>query len=301
MGIVTKGHGNRFTVFADNRYISCQLRGRVKYKADETTPVAVGDDVMIELVGDNEGVIEEVAPRRSVLSRPKIAVEGREHVLAANMDSLVVVASIDKPALKTGLIDRFIIAAQIGNLKPVIVLNKIDLGISAKTREIIDVYRGLDYRVFLTSALPEFEQDNDIELFREYLTEHRSILAGHSGVGKSSILNCLYPDLNLKIGDISRLTERGRHTTSHMELFRLPGGGFVIDSPGIKVLGLWQLERSELAFYYTEMESLLGQCRFSGCTHSHEPGCAVKAAHEAGRIAPFRYRNYLQIYDSLDA
>ncbi|MEZ5360102.1 MAG: ribosome small subunit-dependent GTPase A [Candidatus Zixiibacteriota bacterium] len=298
-GIVVKAHGTRYTVFADDCHIPCQLRGKVKFKAEESTPVAVGDDVTISLLDDGEGVIEEVAPRRSVLSRPKVAVEGVEHVLAANMDSLIVVASITKPALKTGLIDRFIIAAEIGNLQPVIVLNKIDLGLSDEIEGIINAYRNLGYAVFATSAIDGFDNENDIEAFHDYLKEHRSILAGHSGVGKSSILNCLYPDLNLKTGDISKLSERGRHTTSHIELFRLPDGGFVIDTPGIKVLGLWQMEKAELAFYYREMESLLGKCKFSGCTHIHEPGCAVKKALSDGKIADFRYRNYLQIYDSL--
>lgn len=299
-GIVTKALGNRFTVYADKRHILCQLRKKIKFNAVETTPVAVGDDVTISLISGDEGVIEEVLNRHSVLSRPKIAAEAFEHVLAANMDSLIVVASLKKPALKTGLIDRFIIAAQIGNLQPVIVLNKIDLGISDENRDIIGAYRKLGYPVFTTSALEEFSDGNEIEAFRKYLTEHRSILAGHSGVGKSSILNRLYPTMNLKTGDISKFM-RGRHTTSHIELFRLPDGGFVIDSPGIKVLGLWQLEKSDLAFYYAEMESRLGTCKFSGCTHIHEPECAVKEAVATGQIATFRYRNYLQIYDSLDA
>ncbi len=299
-GIVTKGHGNRFVVFADGRQISCQVRGKVKFKAEESTPVAVGDDVTITLVENNEGVIEEVAERRSLLSRPKVAVEGREHVLAANIDSLIAVASVKQPILKTGLLDRFIIAAQAGNLQPVIVLNKIDLDIDSETRDISLVYRDLGYQVFTTSAMETENDENQIEAFRTYLTHHRSILAGHSGVGKSSILNRLYPDLRLRTADISKTT-RGRHTTSHIELFHLPDGGFVIDSPGIKVLGLWQLEKSELIYYYTEMESLLGNCRFAGCTHIHEPNCAVKEALEAGKIALFRYQNYLQIYDSLDA
>ena len=298
-GIVTKGHGNRFVVFAEGKYISCQLRGKVKFKADETTPVAVGDDVIISSIQENEGVIEEVLDRKSVLSRPKIARETREHVLAANIDSLIVVAAIRSPEIKPGLIDRFIIAAELGNLKPVIVLNKIDMKVDENIRRIIDIYRGLNYTVFLTSAVADNTSGNEIMAFRDYLNSHRSILAGHSGVGKSTLLNRLYPGLNLKTADISPATDRGRHTTSHIELFHVSDNGFVIDSPGIKVLGLWQIEKDELIHYYREMVDLLGACRFTGCTHTHEPDCAVKEALAQGEISRLRYENYLQIYNSL--
>ncbi|MCK5126859.1 MAG: ribosome small subunit-dependent GTPase A [candidate division Zixibacteria bacterium] len=299
-GIVTRGHGNRFTVFANGEYISCQIRGKVKFNTEETTPVAVGDNVKITLTDNNEGVIEEVLPRYSVLSRQKVAQEGIEHVLAANIDSLIVVASIKKPALKVGLIDRFIIAAQLGNLTPVIVLNKADLGIDDEIKALIEDYRKLNYKFFVTSAIDDSSDGNEIDKFHDYLIKHRSILAGHSGVGKSTLLNRLYPGLNLKVADISKGTNRGRHTTSHIELFHLPDGGFVIDSPGIKVLGLWHIEKEDLVYYYHEMESLLGQCRFAVCTHTHEPDCAVKKAVSEGSISKIRYQNYLQIYESLD-
>ncbi len=300
-GIVTRGHGNRFIVFANDQEINCQLRGKVKFQTKETTPVAVGDDVIISLMANNEGIIEEVKPRRSVLSRPAIGRATREHVLAANIDSLVVVASIKQPQLKTGLIDRFLIASQIGGLNPVIVLNKIDLGLDDEIREIISIYRNLGYEIFLTSAIESDSVEKDgLEEFRNYLSNHRSILAGHSGVGKSSILNQLMPELNIPVAKVSQSTQRGRHTTSRMELFRLPSGGFVIDSPGIKVLGLWQVAKEDIFGYYPEMAKFAGKCRFTMCSHTHEPDCAVKRALKSGNISNMRYKNYTQIYESLE-
>jgi ribosome biogenesis GTPase len=294
-GIVTRGHGNRFIVYTDGRHYNCQLRKKVKFRTDKTTPVAVGDDVKITIVGDDEGVIEEVCKRRSVLSRPDVGREQKEHVLAANVDALIIVASVTSPILKPGLIDRFLIAARIGGLTPAIVINKIDLGLSPDDTEAVQIYKSLEYDLFLTSALT----GEGLDLFDKYLSRHRSILTGHSGVGKSTILNRLLPGINLRTKEISSATGRGRHSTSHIELFHLPHDGFVIDSPGIKVLGFWQLEKESLAEYYSEMLPYLDQCRFTRCSHIHEPDCAVKAAVESGDISALRYQNYEQIYRSL--
>ncbi len=316
-GIVTRGHGNRFVVFSEGTYYSCTVRKKVKYLTNLTTPVAVGDDVYFELTntevavgvgaeaGLPEGVIVEIQPRRSVLSRPAVGREQIEHVLAANVDSLAVVTSISEPILKPGLIDRFLIAAAIGNLEAAIVVNKIDLKGEFDPQEIANIYRPLGIDLFLTSAEPEGENassdssGNEINLFREYLRTHRTVLAGHSGVGKSSLLNRIYPGMNLKTSAISQRSGRGRHTTSHMELYHLPGGGAVIDSPGIKVLGLWQLDKKILDEYYPEMENIRTQCRFTGCSHIPEPNCAVKDAVKNGDISELRYNNYIQIYQSL--
>lgn len=294
-GIVTRGHGNRFLVYADGRLYFCQLRKKVKFKTDQTTPVAVGDDVKITVIRNGDGVIEEVLPRRSVLSRPAVGRETSEHVLAANIDSLVVVGSIKSPPLKPGILDRFLIAAQIGNLNPAIVINKIDLGLETPEREAVQVYRELGYNLFLTSGLC----GTGLAEFRRYLKQHRSILTGHSGVGKSTILNMLLPGVNLSTREISHASGRGRHATSRIELFHLPEGGFVIDTPGIKVLGFWQLERDRLAGFYPEMRPFLDACRFTHCSHIHEPECAVKDAVARNEISALRYRTYTQIYHSI--
>lgn len=294
-GIVTCAHGNRFIVFADQRQVDCQLRKKVKFKTDQTSPVAVGDDVDISVSDSGAGAIEAVQPRRSVLSRPVVGRETSEHVLAANIDCLVVVSSVKEPPLKTGLIDRFTITAGIGGLVPVIVLNKIDLGVDDDCRRIAETYRSLGYDVFLTSAV----DGRGLDDASAFLRAHRSIMAGHSGVGKSSILNRLLPGINLPTTGISEATGKGRHTTSHIEMYPLLNGGFVIDSPGIKVLGLWQLEKDQLDEHYPEMTDCRLECRFTHCSHLSEPDCAVKAAVDSGKIAPWRYQNYRQIYESL--
>lgn len=294
-GIVTRGHGNRFMVYAEGRHYSCQLRKKIKFKTKQTTPVAVGDDVLVTVIDDKEAVIEEVRDRRSVLSRPAVGQETIEHVLAANIDVLIAVASAKEPAFKPGLIDRFLIAAESGGLKPAIVINKIDLGLDDEIKEAIDIYRALGYDVFPTSAIDH----KGLREFGDFLKEHRSIMAGHSGVGKSTILNSMLPGVELPTREISHSTGRGRHTTSHIELFRLPEGGFIIDSPGIKVLGLWQIDREDLPSFYPEITALEDACRFPHCSHIHEPECAVREAVDEGSIAAMRYRNYVQIYESL--
>ena len=294
-GIVTRGHGNRFIVYSDGEYFDCRLRGRVKFKTEQTTPVAVGDDVIFAVTGDKAGVIESVKNRRAVLSRPTVGRENREHVLAANVDVLLIVVSVKSPPLKPGLIDRFLIASRIGKLRPVIVINKVDLKQGDDIDSIAQIYRSLEYDLFLTSALDGTGLDD----LRRFLKDHRSIMAGHSGVGKSSLLNRFLPGIELHTEEISRVTGKGRHATSFMQLFQLPGGGWVIDSPGIKVLGLWKAERETLDEYYPEMQPYRDLCRFTGCSHIHEPDCGVKQAVADGEISSLRYQNYCRIYESL--
>ena len=295
-GIVTHGHGNRFTVYADGRYYSCQVRKKIKFKTDQTTPVAVGDDVRISIIDDREGVVEEVRPRRSVLSRPVVDRETTEHVLAANIDALIIVVSTKEPQFKPGVIDRFLIAAHLGGLHPAIVVNKIDLGLDPETREAIDVYRQLGHDLFLTSALDGF----GLEELRGLLRTHRSILAGHSGVGKSTLLNRLLPGTDQPTREVSVVTGRGKHTTSSIQMFHLADGGYVIDSPGVKVLGLWQVDKAGLASCFPEMLTYMERCRFPRCRHLQEPDCAVKEAVEKGDISRLRYNSYCQIYSSLE-
>lgn len=294
-GIVTCGHGKQFIVFADGVQYRCHLRKKVKFTTDQTTPVAVGDDVAITVITTAEGVIEEVHPRRTVLSRPAIGRETSEHVLAANIDSLVIVASVTDPPLRPGLIDRFIIAAETGNLTPAIVVNKADLGIGPDSKEVVDIYRHLGYEIFATSAV----NGEGLDDLRRFLKDHRSLFSGHSGVGKSSLLNRLLPGISQRTSTVSAVTGKGRHTTSSMELFHLPDGGFVIDTPGLKVLGLWHVDRESLSAYYPEMEAFRDRCRFTGCRHLAEPDCAVKKAVETGEITRLRYDNYCHIYETL--
>ncbi|HDL01246.1 MAG TPA: ribosome small subunit-dependent GTPase A [candidate division Zixibacteria bacterium] len=298
-GIVVATKARLFEVRAENgERLRCEVRQKVKFEAQSTTPVAVGDDVLFSYTENECGIIEEVLPRRSTFGRPSKGIEDKLQIIAANLDCLGIVVSVTNPPLKTGLIDRFIIAAQIGQMTPLIVINKSDLNRPKDFEQIFDDYKSLGYELFFTSA--ETDTDEGVDELQKYLSEHRTLFAGHSGVGKSTLLNKLIPGLNLKTKKVSSYNKKGQHTTTSIELFELPCGGYIVDSPGLKVMGLWELNKKDLPFYYTEFELFRDGCKFSSCAHRHEPHCAVKEAVKNGDISTYRYENYLSIYDSLE-
>ena len=286
------------------------------YRAPEgSTPLAVGDQVAVGLVdpshfdGDREadkdradGMILSRRPRHSALCRPRPWSGKRretygttipEKVIAANMDVLLVVCATRQPPLRRALIDRFLIVAERGELKPLIVLNKTDL--SPAEEELIAELRELGLTVHAVSAL----KGAGLEPLREDLVGKRGVLAGASGVGKTTLINALIPGTAAETRGVREKDQRGRHTTTAAVVYDLPGGGLIVDTPGVRELGM-KLDPAELPWYFPEFEAMASECRFNDCTHTHEPGCAVIAAVEAGRIPPRRYESYLRILDSLE-
>jgi ribosome biogenesis GTPase len=255
--------------------------------------VTVGDRVRFSVEADedgvlNEGVIEVVEPRRGELKR----VAGkRVHTVVANVDQAIVVASAGVPSLKPHLIDRYIVAVHHGSITPVICINKADLDEDGEIPETLALYRGLGYTAFAASIITGQGLDD----LRGLLHDKCSAIAGQSGVGKSSLLNAIDPGLNLRVGDVSVESLKGRHTTTTAHLIRLAGGGYVVDTPGVKSFDLSAVPLSEIEAQFVEFAAHIPNCKFPDCTHTHEHDCAVKAARDAGQISEQRYQSYCRI------
>ena len=284
----------------DSSVRRCTLRGRVKRerRSEEgkqiyADPVAVGDEVMITPLDDDGGVIEKILPRQTKLSRRHPGKrETIEQVVVANADQMVAVVSTRLPKLNFRILDRFLILAEAGEMSAVVCLNKMDLIDSVeqrKTTSILNVYEQLGYQVVYTSVT----DGKGIEHLQRVLSDKFSVIVGASGVGKSSLLNAVQPGLALRIGEVGLKTGKGRHTTTLVELFSLEIGGEVADTPGIREVGLWGVDTEDLALYFPEMDSYLGECKYNDCLHLNEPGCAVTEAVNVGEISPIRYRSYV--------
>ncbi len=295
-GRVIRSKGRLFTVLADGREYQCEVLGKAKREKGHS-PVAVGDVVDFSPVADGSGGIETVHPRKTKFSRPRVGEElkGTEQVIVANVDQMAIVASVRQPELKLHLIDRFTVAAQKGGLKPIVVINKIDLQHKHDLTRIRSIYESVRTPVVLTSCV----DGRGIDELRELLRDRESIFVGHSGTGKSTLLNQLQPGLALRTSEISETTSKGTHTTTSVELFALDSGGYVVDSPGLKVMGIWDLDVDELQMYFPEFEKYLGHCKFSRCSHLHEPECVIRKAVSEGQIFPERFASYERLYRSL--
>lgn len=278
------------------------LRGRIRLKGSTSTnPVAVGDRVVYEASSDcptaeNPAVIISVLDRRNYVIRRSANLSRQSHVIAANMDQAFIVVTLDFPEVKLPFLDRILVTCEVYNVRPVIVLNKIDLFRDAY-RERMEafhrIYEGAGYRIIEVSALT----GEGVDVLMDACRDRISLFSGVSGVGKSSLIKAMDPSVELKIGEISEAHLQGRHTTTFYEMFPLSGGGFIVDTPGIRGFGLVDVAPEEIALYFPEMLAASAGCRFTPCTHTHEPGCAVKAAVEEGSISYERYSSYLGMLD----
>jgi len=289
-GRVLSVHGLASVVQTDDgRQFRCAVRGLLKDLSTDLRHVVVaGDVVWIRPESGGEGFIERIEPRQHILSRTS---KGRQQILVANVDRLVIVASAAEPNLKPNLIDRFLVEAERMRIEPILCINKIDLVDPADLMPIVGVYGQMGYPVLLASATT----GQGIDQLRRLSAGKESVVAGQSGVGKSTLLNAVEPELALRVGEVSRENEKGKHTTTVARLIPLKIGGFVVDTPGIRQFRLWDIVPEEVAGYYRDIRPYVSLCRYPDCTHTHEADCAVKDAVADGRLDARRYESYCHL------
>ena len=289
-GLIIKAQSGFFTVETGEGLVICRLRGKLKQGRAIGDIAALGDNVQIELLADGSGAIETVEERKQAIVRLDPRPQGiYQQVLLANADQAVFVFACANPNPKLRMLDRFLVITEKQKIPAVIIANKVDLVENAK--ELFSIYESIGYRVIYTSTKTRVGLDE----LKSQLQNKISALAGPSGVGKSSLLNEIQPGLGLAVNEISKVMNKGRHTTVTRQMFALDGGGYVADTPGWKSLALWDTEAEEMDAYFPELRDLVPQCQFSDCSHKHEPGCAVLAALKAGTVHAERYDSYLRL------
>lgn len=300
-GKVLRSTGSFYTVLTDHdKIVECKLKGKFRIKGIRTTnPIAVGDVVdFIKSEDDETGLIVHIHDRKNYLIRKATKLSSATHIIAANIDQVIIIASIVKPRTSTGFIDRMLTTAEAYHIPAMVIFNKYDL-YNKEQLELLEYfevsYKHAGYR-FVSTSIP---QKLNLDVFKELIFEKTSLIVGHSGVGKSALVNAVDPDLDLKVGRISDYHEKGKHTTTYAEMFKLAFGGFVVDTPGIKEFGLVEFQKSELGQRFPEFRSRMHECKFNNCLHIDEPGCAILRDLEAGKISPFRYENYLNMINSI--
>jgi ribosome biogenesis GTPase len=300
-GTPTAGAGERFV--ADGQVFKARVRGRLRLSGSRSTnPVVVGD--VVECVVDERGEvwIEEVAPRRNYIIRRSSNLSRESHIIAANLDQAIVVATLFAPVTATEFIDRFLVTCEAYTIPATIVLNKTDLvrsghgGDIDAVKHFVAIYEGAGYRVMLTSAAT----GEGVDALREHLAGCTTLISGNSGVGKSTLIKAVSPGLDIRIGEISRAHGKGMHTTTFSQMYPLSGGGDIIDTPGIKGFGLIDIGGGELYHYFPDLMRVAPGCQYYNCTHTHEPGCAVMRAVDEGSIAPERYVSYIKMLEEDD-
>lgn len=303
-GVVVKSTGSWYQVKTENgNYVQCRIKGKFRLGGiKHTNPIAVGDVVEYEIEMNNEqntGVINKIHDRKNYIIRKSSNLSKQTHIIASNIDQALLVASLVQPQTSLGFIDRFIMTAEAYHIPTILIFNKSDLyegPLVEILQETMYIYQNIGYQCFETSV---FNGKNTDKL-KALLQNKTTLVSGHSGVGKSSLLNSISPGLNLRTGDISNFSQKGTHTTTFAEMFELSFGGNIIDTPGIKEFGIVDFNENEISHYYKEMRPFITQCRFNNCKHLNEPGCAVKEAVENGEIAPERFESYINILTKKD-
>ena len=282
---------------AGGHLLQCRLKGKFKIKGIQTSnPIAVGDKVIYEIEDENEntGIISEILPRENYIIRQSVHKTAQAHILAANIDQAILIATLTFPRTSLGFIDRFLVTAESFRIPVTIIFNKLDLldnELIDYQNELTAMYRSIGYGTLVTSTV----KGDGLNEFSALLHQKISLLSGHSGVGKSSLVNSISPDLTLRTSEVSTFANKGVHTTTFAEMFEISDDTFIIDTPGIKELGLIDTEREEIYHFFPEMRERFGQCKFHNCLHINEPKCAVIQAVEEGEIAVTRYESYLSM------
>lgn len=299
-GIVIKSTGLWYTVLTDDgKRIECRMKGRFRTKGIKSTnPIAVGDRVEVEPEANEEkGVITIIEERKNYIVRRSINLSKQTHIIAANIDQAFLIATLINPKTSLGFMDRFLATAESFRIPVIIVFNKLDIYNDKEKEELKNLMKMYSNIGYICYAISTFN-NTDVAFLKSLMKDKVNLLSGHSGVGKSTFINALEPGLNLKVSKISDTHNKGTHTTTFAEMFELSTGGFIIDTPGIKELGITEMQKEELSHYFPEMRALLNECRFDNCLHLNEPNCAVIKAVENGEIAESRYRSYLSIMQS---
>ena len=307
-GIVIKSTGSWYVVKSETgETLECRIKGKLRMKGVRTTnPVAVGDRVDFELQRDETtkegvaGIISSIEPRTNYIIRKASNLSKESQIIAANIDQAFLVVTVNYPVTLPGFIDRYLVSARAYRIQASLIFNKLDLYNKSdyeKLEQYLQTYESIGYKCYQISALKNF----NMESLREDIKDKISLFSGLSGVGKSSILNRLDPSLTLKTDIISDYHQQGKHTTTFAEMFELSGGGFLIDTPGIRGFGVIDMAKEEISHYFPEIFVLLKQCRYHNCSHTHEPGCAVKEAVKEGKIPITRYESYLSLIGEDDS
>jgi ribosome biogenesis GTPase len=297
-GVVIKSTGSWYTVLDEsNQLMECRIKGVFRTRdIKSTNPIAVGDRVEFDMETDGKGVIHSIAERKNYIIRKSINLSKQSHILAANIDQALLIVTLAMPRTSYGFVDRFLLTAEAYHIPVRIVFNKVDLFETDvkqmnELEDFVAVYEAIGYPCYKISAYKK----SDIELLKTFTKDKITLIAGHSGVGKSTLVNAMDEQLRLRVGEISDVHAKGKHTTTFAEMHPLAYGGFIVDTPGIKELGLVDMEKEEIADYFPEMRALKPECKFNNCLHLNEPKCAVIKAVEEGRIAVSRYNTYLGI------